>query len=210
MNGQVDKPKLIYVGDPMCSWCYGISEELSKTVDHYGDQMELEIIMGGLRAGGGEEWNSSFKEFLRHHWEEVGMKSGQPFKFDLLDRSEFDYDTEPACRAVVAVGEIDKTKMLLFFKAVQKGFYVDNNDPKEVEFYRPICMSMDIDFEIFSLKFESEEMKLETIKHFQRSTELGARSFPTLFIEYKGERQAVAIGYSTFEKMKGRIDAIIQ
>lgn len=209
MNVEVEKPKLIYVGDPMCSWCYGISEELGKTVDHYGDRVELELVMGGLRAGGGEEWNTSFKDFLRHHWEDVGMKSGQPFSFALLDQPEFDYDTEPACRAVVSVGEIDKQLMLPFFKSVQKGFYLESRDPKNVEFYRSICKKMDIDFSLFSSKFESAAMKANTAKHFQRSGQLGARSFPTLLLEYKGQRHNIAIGYSTYEKMKARIDAVI-
>jgi len=209
MSLDTEKPKLIYVGDPMCSWCYGISEELSQVVEHYEDRVELEVVMGGLRAGGGEEWNTSFKDFLRHHWEDVGMKSGQPFKFDLLEREQFDYDTEPACRAVVTVEEISPEKMLPFFKAVQKGFYVENRDPKEVEFYQSICKTLGIDYGVFTSKFESAQMMENTVKHFQRSAQLGARSFPTLLLEYKGQRHNIAMGYSTYEKMKRRIDAII-
>ncbi len=209
MSADTDKPKLIYIGDPMCSWCYGISEELSKTIAHFGDKVELEVVMGGLRAGGGEEWNESFKEFLRHHWEDVGMKSGQPFSFSLLDRPEFDYDTEPACRAVVVIEDLAPNKVLSFFKAVQKGFYVESNDPKEVKFYESICKALGVDFSLFSLKFESSDMKENTIKHFQRSAQLGVRSFPTLLLEYNGQRHNIAIGYSTFEKMKERIDAIL-
>jgi len=209
MSVEAEKPKFIYVGDPMCSWCYGISEELSKTVEYYGDKIDLEVVMGGLRAGGGEEWNESFKTFLRHHWEDVGMKSGQPFKFDLLDKATFDYDTEPACRAVVTVSDMEIEKVLPFFQEVQKGFYLENKDPKEVEFYRSICVDMDINFEQFSSKFESSEMKNMTINHFRKSAELGARSFPTLLLEYKGKREAVAVGYSTFDKMKGRIDKML-
>ena len=206
----MEKPKLIYVGDPMCSWCYGIAEELNQTIDHYGERLDLEVVMGGLRAGGGEEWNQSFKDFLRHHWEDVGMKSGQPFKFELLNKDYFDYDTEPACRAVVAVESISRDKMLPFFKLVQQGFYVGNKDPKEVEFYQAICKSLDIDFSEFTAKFQSDKVKEQTVGHFQRSMSLGARSFPTVMLEYKGERHAIAIGYSTFEKMKGRIDSIIK
>lgn len=209
MSTELEKPKLIYVGDPMCSWCYGISEELNKTVTHYEGEVDLEIVMGGLRAGGGEEWNESFKEFLRHHWEDVGMKSGQPFKFDLFDKPQFDYDTEPSCRAVVAVESIDANKMLPFFKAVQYGFYVENRDPKRAEFYSSICSELDIDFALFSKLFESSEMKDRTVEHFQRSADLGARSFPTVLLKYKGQIHKIAIGYSTYEKMKERVDAVI-
>ena len=209
MTVETEKPKLIYVGDPMCSWCYGIAEELGKVVNHYGESLELEIVMGGLRAGGGEEWNTSFKSFLRHHWEDVGMRSGQPFSFKLLDEPHFNYDTEPSCRAVVTAGEMKMDKMLPFFKAVQVGFYLENKDPKQVEFYKPICKSMGIDYSEFSAKFISAEMKQKTNNHFQRSSQLGASSFPTVLLEYKGEIHRIAIGYSTFEKMKERIDEII-
>ncbi|MEM9548354.1 MAG: hypothetical protein AAGA77_20390 [Bacteroidota bacterium] len=121
-NGGMEKPKLIYVGDPMCSWCYGISDELGKVVAYYEDKMDLEVVMGGLRAGGGEEWNASFKEFLRHHWEDVGIKSGQSFSFALLDKEEFNYDTEPACRAVVVVEELASDKSFRFLKRFKRDF----------------------------------------------------------------------------------------
>lgn len=42
--------KLIYVGDPMCSWCYGFGKELSALVAHVPD-LNLEIVVGGSRAG---------------------------------------------------------------------------------------------------------------------------------------------------------------
>ena len=204
-----NKPKLIYVGDPMCSWCYGIAEELAQTTEHYNKTLDLEIIMGGLRAGGGEEWNTQFKDFLKHHWEDVGMLSGQPFKFDILKWESFDYDTEPSCRAVVTVQSIDNKQALAFFKEVQKGFYLENRDPKTIEFYKPICQQMGINFELFSDKFESNEMKAATKQHFQKSQQIGVRSFPTILVEYKGQLHLVASGYSTFEKMKEKIDNII-
>jgi len=204
-----EKPRLIYVGDPMCSWCYGIAEELTKTVDHYEGKFDLEIIMGGLRAGGGEAWNQQFKDFLKHHWEDVGIRSGQPFKFDILGWDNFDYDTEPACRAVVTVQSMDESKALPFFKEVQKGFYLENRDPKSVTFYKSICEEMGIGYSTFASNFESEEMKSVTQTHFKKSKQIGVRSFPTILIEHKGEMHLVASGYSTFAKMKERIDTIL-
>ena len=210
MNTNVEKPKLIYVGDPMCSWCYGISEELSKTVQHFGDKLEVEVVLGGLRAGGGDKWNDQFKSFLRHHWEDVGMKSGQPFSFDLLESEHFEYDTEPACRAVVVVKQLAPEKTLTFFKEVQKRFYRESEDPKLVDFYKPICEGLDINFEIFSTKFGSDEVKIDTKHNFYKSRKLGVNSFPTILIERDGEFYKVASGYSTFNDMKQRIESLIQ
>ena len=44
------KMKLIYIGDPMCSWCYGFGKELSALLERLPD-LQLEIVVGGVRAG---------------------------------------------------------------------------------------------------------------------------------------------------------------
>lgn len=207
MNTMNEKPILIYVGDPMCSWCYGISEELIKTVDYFEGRVDVELVLGGLRAGGGDKWDTSFKDFLRHHWEDVSKASGQPFSYQLLEQETFNYDTEPACRAVVTIEHIAKEKALPFFKAVQKGFYVKNEDPTQTEFYRPICESMDIDFAKFAARFESMDMRKLTKGHFERSAALGARSFPTVLLLQNGKLTTIAVGYSTFDQMKAKIEA---
>ena len=72
------KPKLIYIGDPMCSWCYGFSNELSFIVEEYEDTVEFEMIMGGLRPYNTETM-IDLKDFLSHHWEDVAKASGKKF-----------------------------------------------------------------------------------------------------------------------------------
>ena len=105
--------EVIYVGDPMCSWCWGISPQLNQLKEKArANQISYQIVLGGLRPGGGDEWNENFKNFLKHHWEEVNTRSGQPFGFELFERDTFNYDTEPACRAVVAMRSLEPDKTL--------------------------------------------------------------------------------------------------
>lgn len=203
------KPKLIYVGDPMCSWCYGISEELMSTLSQLDGQVETELVVGGLRAGGGEEWTAEFRSFLRHHWEDVAKASGQPFGFELLEQPQFDYDTEPSCRAVVAVHSMDSSKQFAFFKEVQKKFYLHGQDPKLVAFYESVCKDMDLDFQVFAQKFKSLEMSSATKDHFARSRELGVNSFPTILLEVDGQRHVIARGYATADQMVAAISKLI-
>ena len=122
------KGRIIYVGDPLCSWCWGISPHLSKLKAHYKEEMEFEILLGGLRPGGGEKWNDQFKNFLRQHWEHVTELSGQPFGYKIFDRDDFNYDTEPPCRAVRVARDMVPEKELDFFKTIQYDFYIKNND----------------------------------------------------------------------------------
>ncbi len=93
-----------YIGDPMCSWCWGISPTVGEVAAFCeAEGIEFSITMGGLRAGGGDRWNEEFKDFLRNEWRNIARVTGQPFGFTLLETPHFDYDTEPACRAVATL-----------------------------------------------------------------------------------------------------------
>ena len=201
--------RLIYIADPMCSWCYGFIPELQQLMQHYKNDLRFSIIMGGLRPGGGTPWNQEMKDFLRHHWEEITEKTKQPFKFGLLEKEVFNYDTEPACRAVVVARDMAPEKTFLFFKAVQHAFYFLNNDPNELEFYLPICDKLNIDKKDFENNFYSEEYKKKTKMDFAHSRQLGIRGFPSLVL-WTGEEslKLVTHGFAEFEKMRETVDAM--
>src|SRR5690606_34230299 len=94
--------EVVYFGDPMCSWCWGISSQIERLRRWcLAENISFRLVMGGLRAGGGDAWDRRFRDFLRHHWQEVAGLTGQTFNTGLLDAESFEYDTEPACRAVV-------------------------------------------------------------------------------------------------------------
>jgi len=55
-----EQPTIIYIGDPMCSWCYGFAPELSKTIDHFDNKANLRLVMGGLRPYNDEHIDTIF------------------------------------------------------------------------------------------------------------------------------------------------------
>lgn len=203
------KSKLMYFGDPMCSWCWGLTHHLENTIAHFEDQLDFEIIMGGLRVGGGEEWNDQMKQFLKDHWQHVNEASGQEFNYSLFEKEAFNYDTEPACRAVAIVKQIDKSKALDFYRNVQHGFYVENKDPNELEFYESICNKLNIDFNMFSELFNAETGKILVNTDFQKTQEYGVTGFPTLELQTNNRLVSIVRGYSTFALMKEKIEPLL-
>jgi putative protein-disulfide isomerase len=208
-NSKKTKGKIIYFGDPMCSWCWGISNDVLKLKDEYAQKLDFELIMGGLRPGGGDPWNTQMKEFLRHHWEQVHAYSGQTFNFDLLAWNEFNYDTEPACRAVRIIRDVASEKEFDFYREIQYHFYVENKDPKTSDFYRSICAKLNISFKAFRPMFLSSAY-CETIKEdFIKTRNYGVRGFPSIILEYKGQQIPICNGFATFQEMSDRIDQAI-
>lgn len=153
------KATLLYFSDPMCSWCWGISPTIHNLRKNLKNMIDFQLIMEGLRPGGGDPWNLQFKDFLKEHWEHVNQASGQPFGYKLFDLDEFNYDTEPPSRAVVIIREIDPGKEWSFLNEIQYQFYVENKDPGEINFYKSICGSHKISFELFKSLFEDIRYK---------------------------------------------------
>lgn len=200
--------KLIYVGDPMCSWCYGFSPELVEIVEAQKETLDLEIVMGGLRPYNKESM-TDLKSFLTHHWEDVHQASGQEFSYSILDRSDLKYDTEPPSRATIVVRAMAPEKELSFFKKIQTAFYFDNLDMNQASSYHSILKTLELDTEEFDRLFESKVYKHEIKKDFERANLLGVNSFPTMLVEVDGKVTIVARGYAKAADVNKAIDKIM-
>lgn len=212
-TGEKKIPKvatIIYVGDPMCSWCWGIANELEQLRKEFEENCDFQLVVGGLRPGGGDKWDADFKQFLKKHWEHVHKASGQPFNYDLLKKEYFNYDTEPACRAVRVVRDLASKKEFAFFKAIQSHFYVENEDPNHIDFYQTLCKQLNINFDDFKTKFESEKYKTLVREDFAQSASWGIRGFPSIVLQQGEQLYLISSGYLGFHQMKERIEGIIK
>lgn len=193
----------------MYSWCYGISEELAKLKEAYQDKAGFRVVVGGLRPNETEPMDEQLKDFLKHHWQEVNTRSGRPFAFDIMDRNDFVYNTEPACRAVVTARHLKPSAEFQFFKDVQFAFYAKNEDTHKIETYMAIAEKHGIDKEKYKTYFESDEAKKATQEDFVTSAEMGVRGFPTVILRLGDKWYLVTNGYNTFEAMNEALKTVI-
>ncbi len=64
--------QLIYVGDPMCSWCWGFAPVKRRIEEQCQGRAEVSLVVGGLRPFTTEPQDDQRKTFLREHWQEIG------------------------------------------------------------------------------------------------------------------------------------------
>lgn len=200
-------PGLLYIADPLCSWCYGFGPELAKlAARHPGARVDL--LMGGLRPYNREPMSAAFREMLREHWNHVAQASGLPFSRTAIDRPGFVYDTEPACRAVVAARTIDSTRALAYLKAVQAAFYRDGRDATDDAVLADIAAENGYERRAFAAAIESGPMREATRDDFARSQSMGVGGFPTLALVRRGGLYLVTSGYATEDVLEYRIAEI--
>ena len=131
-----------YFADPMCSWCWGFSSVVSRLKQHYVDRIKFALILGGLRPYTQEAISEDLRKEILHHWQQVKKMTGQEFKFEGAMEDGFVYDTEPASRAVVVVGESCPDLTFDYFTAVQRAFYVGHKDVTQEEVLWEILQSV--------------------------------------------------------------------
>jgi putative protein-disulfide isomerase len=190
----VTGPHLIYVADPMCSWCWGFAPVIDAVSSRFGDGLPIRLIMGGLRPGTTEPMTEAAKRSTRGHWEHVREASGQPFDMAFFDREGFVYDTEPAARAVVVVRRRGTGPALAYLKAVQHAFYAQNRDVTDPDVLAGVAEEAGLGQDGFSDAIRSEEARQETWTDFAISQKAGITGFPTLLA---APRQAAAYGIVT-------------
>jgi putative protein-disulfide isomerase len=200
--------KLIFVGDPMCSWCYGFAKELS-SLQALNPGLALEIRVGGVRAGDTEVLSDEMKRFRLGHWSRVETASGLPFNREaFMALKGFVYDTEPACRAMVATRRLAPSiDQLSVFRAIQRAFYVDGRDITKGEVLSEVCAAAigAQGFAISDLAFlaawSDPETVRETAADFQLVRAWGITSFPALVLERNGKLSMVSAGYTGHAKL---------
>lgn len=198
---------IIYVGDPMCSWCWGFSPVMDDIIEFFALKVPVFIVVGGLRVGKSEIMDDDLRGFLRHHWEEVNKYTGQPFSFGILEKNNFIYDTGPACRAVVTMRLMRPELNFVFFKSIQKAFYLENRDPTLPDTFADLADNLDVDRDEFLKTYGSEKSKIETTEDFRYARTLGITGFPSLLLKDGNGYTLLSNGYQSFGNIKPKIES---
>jgi len=198
--------ELIYVTDPMCSWCYGFSPVMARVRDAFGDRAPLRVLLGGLFPGTEKPLDEAGKATVREHWEHVAEASGQAFDHAFFEREGFVYDTEPACRAVIVVRALRPGAEFDYLRAVHAAFYAGNRDVTEPAELAALAAPFGFSTEEFENAFHSHEARKAAWQDFQTARHLGISSFPTLLAREGSQATLVTMGWRPYEEVERALE----
>jgi putative protein-disulfide isomerase len=196
-------PHLVYVADPMCSWCWGFAPVIAAVRARFSAALPIRLVMGGLRPGTTKPLDAAGKATIREHWEHVHEASGQPFEFGFFDREGFVYDTEPASVAVVVARRRDRDIALDYLDAVQRAFYAENRDVTEPGILAEIAAPFGFERDAFLADLGSEAARQDAWTDFAIAQRAGIRGFPTLLAGTGDEGRYVMVthGFQPAERI---------
>lgn len=198
---------LVYVADPMCSWCYGFAPTIRKIEHDFADRAPIEVLVGGLRPWTQEPWKAEQREMIKEHWGHVNEASGQPFNYNRFDDPDFIYDTEPACRAVACMRALNVEQTLGYLDRVHQAFYAEGKDTKDPEVLADIATEFDVDRQAFLDRFNSEVAINDVTRHFQLTRQWGINGYPALLVRDDDQLGILTLGYQGYDQLAPIIQA---
>ena len=198
--------RLIYIADPMCAWCYGFGPELAALLEGVPG-LPVDVVVGGLRPYTKVALDVESAKELKAQWEKVAQETNLPFSYDILSREGYIYDTEPACRAVVAARKLAPKASLYVFHEIQRMFFSEGKDVTQGEVLAPIvCKALaeqgyPVDEATFLATWSSDVAVKATNDDFLLADKWELRGYPTLVLERGKELELVTAGYVAMPRL---------
>ena len=194
--------RLLYVMDPMCSWCWGFAPVLEALAAQAGAAgVGLHLVVGGLRS---EQvaLDQTARTRIFGHWEAVQASTGQSFDFSRGLPEGLVYDTEPACRALVAARRLDAQKVWPLARLIQQAFYCEGRDVSRAAELRRLAGQAGLPERRFAEAFDDPGSHAATRSDFDWVQGLGITGFPTLLAQHAGFNALLTNGYQPLERLQ--------
>lgn len=206
----MDNPRLLYITDPLCLWCYGISSIVDDFSQQLPTSLSIETINGGLfPAVQAKKCTPEFIDYLKKASENVTKLSGKKFSTDfwqLLATPNFMYDTEPSARASVAMKKLaGEEVMLKYIHSLQEAFFVEGKDIMQAETLASLAKPFGVRRSVFLATYNTEECLSLTKQEYAETKQLGVQGFPAIIYLKGRQGYKLSAGFSTLENLNAAL-----
>jgi putative protein-disulfide isomerase len=203
----MNSTRLLYVTDPLCLWCYGISSVIEEFYQILPSKLLTETINGGLFPNKQAKiCDEAFRDYLKNAAEHVTKLSGKTFSplfWKLLSTPNFIYDTEPSAKASITVKKFtDEKTMLEFMHTIQKAFFVEGKNVMQPSVLASLAQPFGISEQAFLDFYISEKCLNLTKKDYSEAKQLGVQGFPALLYLNGRQGYKLSAGFSDLKSLK--------
>ena len=196
--------RLLYVVDPMCSWCYGFAPALAAARTELADDVDLELVAGGLAPDSDEPMDPGTRRYVQGAWHAVTERTGVAFDHRFWEVAEPRRSTFPACRAMLLAREEGLGEQML--AAIQAAYYREARNPSDVEVLVDLAGGLGLDPGAFAAALTGERGEALLQADLTRARALGATSFPSLGLVEADRERLLASGCLGAEELRGVLD----
>lgn len=201
---------LIYIHDPMCSWCYGFSATLRALLVQLPKDIHLVRLLGGLAPDSTEPMAESTCTMIKQNWQRIEQAiPGVTFNYDFWKNCEPRRSTYPACRAVIAARNQGDSFDPLMTQKIQQAYYQQARNPSDDSTLIELASEIGLDEAVFSKDLVSIEIQQKLLEEISTSRSLGVNGFPSLLLKSGAEYSLIYVNYTDVTAMLNQIETVL-
>lgn len=187
------RPRLFYVHDPMCSWCWGYKPVWERLQQGLAGGIDVHWVVGGLAADSDEPMPLNLRQTIQGHWHRIEAMLGTRFNHEFWTKCTPRRDTYKACRAVIVAEERGHGAAMT--GAIQRAYYEQAKNPSDPETLVTLAVELGFDARVFEKKLQSAAVNEALHRDLSLARTLGVTSFPSLRLELDGRIYPVPLDY---------------
>ncbi|WP_394808063.1 DsbA family protein [Nitrosomonas sp.] len=199
-------PRLFYIHDPMCSWCYAFGQSWSALQQDLPRDMEIVYLVGGLAPDTTELMPLAPQKMVQQAWQRIEQTvPGVHFNWDFWSRNTPIRATYPACRAVLAAKKQRTEAEPEMIRAIQTAYYQQAKNPSLPETLQACAREIGLNEEVFIEDLTSPAIESELQHQIQLARSMDVYSYPSLRLVHNSTVFPIAIDYLDHRTMLGEI-----
>lgn len=196
------QPVLIYVHDPMCSWCWGFVPVLDRLLAALPDGVTVRRLLGGLAPDSDVPMPESTRDFVMGQWRRIQREiPGTAFNFDFWRQCDPRRSTYLACRAVIAARYQGPEFDPAMTRAIQRAYYLEARNPSDAGTLTDLAREIGLDADRFACDLTSADTDRTLRAEIGEARTLGVRGFPSLVLNAGGAHRRLSVNYTDHRPM---------
>lgn len=213
MNDRSVKPRVLYISDPLCGWCYAFGYGLKEAMARMGDKLDFTVLLGGMVVDDREGPIGRKSEYILQaipRLERItGVLMGEAHKRVLAEGTQWQSSVLPS-KAVVAVRELKAEVAIEFLHQVQVAHFQEGADLNDPSLYAPIAVRCGVDEDLFNAFMADERLTTMTRDEFRMVEQWGISGYPSLAAEVGRRFYGLAHGYRNTEELEKLFEAVLR
>ena len=203
--------ELVYVHDPMCSWCYAFEPLRRDLMAALDGRLPVRRLLGGLAPDSDAPMPEPMREKLEQTWQRIEqVVPGTRFNYDFWRHCAPRRSTYPSNRAVIAARRQDPACDTRMTARIQQAYYLEARNPSDDSTLTELAAELGLDSERFARDLVAEETRQAHEAEMMQARALDIFSFPSLALVHDGVPRHLALTYTELDFLLEQIDAITE
>jgi putative protein-disulfide isomerase len=200
---ETDAPNsvLIYVHDPMCSWCYGFRPTWQSLKGQLPEGLPVVSLLGGLADDSDVPMPEEMVNYLKRTWDRIESTCGVTFNHTYWDQTPPPPRTTfISCRAVIAAERL-AGRGEAFGERIQDAYYTEACNVWDFDILCELAEEFGFNRNSFAEALASDDVRAVHDEQRQLTERLQVEGYPSVLLILNGEAYPIPVRHQDAEAM---------